>query len=262
MFKGVTGLTFYDPEQSTAALSTLSESYSNLDTLLSSSRSLVSDLITSQKSDTWYLESAFWILVSTIAWLIFRRFLYGPAWWLLYLPTSLIWKLVISLIRISIGSLALFSSTAQSQAISSLSTSTSLIIKPSATGGPPRFYHSGRSAPSIAVGAGGAGAKDREYRPPPPQGSNRPLSETIGEMAEQSHHQQEGAQDGKEATQQQEQQEQSVESVVTASPHGTGTVLRERRSDEPPNPKKRMWEENAGTDAASKDSESAPRDEL
>ena len=261
MSKGVTGLTFYDLEQSTAALSTLSESYSNLDTLLSSSRSLVSNLITSQKSDTWYLESAFWILVSTIAWLIFRRFLYGPAWWLLYLPTSLIWRLVISLIHISIGSLALFSSTAQSQAISSLSTSTSLIIKPSATGGPPRFYHSGRSAPSIAVGAGGAGAKDREYRPPPPQGSNRPLSEAIGEMAEQSRHQQEGAQDGKEATQQQEQQ-QSVESASTASQHGSGTALRERRSDEPLNPKKRMWEENTGTDAASKDSESAPRDEL
>lgn len=241
-------------EQSTAALSTLSESYSNLDTLLSSSRSLVSNLITSQKSDTWYLESAFWILISTIAWLVFRRFLYGPTWWLLYLPTTLIWRVVVSLIRISIGSFALFSSSAQSQTINSISTS--LIIKPSATGGPPRFYHSGMSAPSIAVGAGGAGAKDQQYRPR--QVSDKPLSEAIGQMAEQSRRQ-EGAQDVNEATQ--HEQQQSDGSAITGSQQGSGTVLRERRNDEPPNPKKRMWEENTDPDPASQNSERA-RDEL
>jgi protein transport protein SEC20 len=188
----------------------------------------VSSLINSQKSDTWYLESAFWILVSTIVWLIFRRFLYGPGWWLLYLPTKLIWKLIITLIHISFGSLAIFSR-AQPQTTDNLSTS--LIIKPSATGGPPRF-HSGMSAPYVAVGGGGAGAKDQQYRPL--HREDKSLSEAIGKMAEDSRQQ------GKEGAN--EASREGVESATTGTQQGT--VLRERRSDEPSNPKKRMWEEN------------------
>lgn len=76
-------------EQSTAAISSLSESYSGLDTLLSSSRNLVGSLLRSQKSDTWYLETAFYIIVGTITWLLFRRILYGPLWWLVWLPVRL-----------------------------------------------------------------------------------------------------------------------------------------------------------------------------
>ncbi|KAL2865792.1 uncharacterized protein BJX67DRAFT_372948 [Aspergillus lucknowensis] len=76
-------------EQSSAALSTLSESYTGLDTLLSSSRNLVGSLLRSQKSDTWYLETAFYVLVGTISWLIFRRLLYGPLWWLVWMPFKL-----------------------------------------------------------------------------------------------------------------------------------------------------------------------------
>ncbi|KAF7717516.1 Uncharacterized protein PECH_002248 [Penicillium ucsense] len=76
-------------EQSTAAISSLSESYSSLDTLLANSRSLANSLLRSQKSDTWYLETAFYILVGTISWLIFRRILYGPMWWLVWLPVKL-----------------------------------------------------------------------------------------------------------------------------------------------------------------------------
>ncbi|KAK2734008.1 hypothetical protein FQN55_003069 [Onygenales sp. PD_40] len=78
--------------QSTAALTSLSESYSNLDTLLSSSRSLVSSLLHSQKSDTWYLETAFYILVGTIIWLVFRRIFYGPLWWIAWLPLKLVFR--------------------------------------------------------------------------------------------------------------------------------------------------------------------------
>ncbi|KAL4960597.1 putative protein transport membrane glycoprotein Sec20 [Aspergillus stella-maris] len=81
-------------EQSGAALSSLSESYGSLDTLLSSSRNLVGSLLRSQKSDTWYLETAFYILVGTIAWLIFRRILYGPLWWMVWLPFKLIMRTV------------------------------------------------------------------------------------------------------------------------------------------------------------------------
>ncbi|KAL4901330.1 hypothetical protein BDW74DRAFT_170260 [Aspergillus multicolor] len=76
-------------EQSGAALSSLAESYTSLDTLLSSSRNLVGSLLRSQKSDTWYLETAFYILVGTIAWLVFRRLLYGPLWWIVWLPFKL-----------------------------------------------------------------------------------------------------------------------------------------------------------------------------
>lgn len=76
------------------AISSLSESYNSLDTLLASSRSLANSLLRSQKSDTWYLETAFYILIGTITWLLFRRILYGPLWWLLWLPVKLIMKVI------------------------------------------------------------------------------------------------------------------------------------------------------------------------
>ncbi|KAL4992032.1 hypothetical protein BDW68DRAFT_184397 [Aspergillus falconensis] len=81
-------------EKSGAALSSLSESYTSLDTLLSSSRNLVGSLLRSQKSDTWYLETAFYILVGTISWLVFRRLLYGPLWWIVWVPLKLILRSV------------------------------------------------------------------------------------------------------------------------------------------------------------------------
>ncbi|KAJ5692574.1 hypothetical protein N7462_001997 [Penicillium macrosclerotiorum] len=81
-------------EQSTAAISSLSESYTSLDTLLANSRSLANSLLRSQKSDTWYLETAFYILIGTIAWLLFRRILYGPMWWLVWLPFKLVLRVV------------------------------------------------------------------------------------------------------------------------------------------------------------------------
>ncbi|ODM14258.1 hypothetical protein SI65_10313 [Aspergillus cristatus] len=85
-------------EQSTAAISSLSESYTSLDTLLSSSRKLANSLLRSQKSDTWYLETAFYIIVGTIAWLLFRRVLYGPLWWLVWLPFRLMFRTVFAIL--------------------------------------------------------------------------------------------------------------------------------------------------------------------
>jgi protein transport protein SEC20 len=79
-------------KESTAALAQLSETYSTLDTLLSSSRNLLGTLLKSQKSDTWYLETAFYVLAITIGWLIFRRFIYGPAWWFIWLPLKMFYK--------------------------------------------------------------------------------------------------------------------------------------------------------------------------
>ncbi|KAI1276685.1 Sec20-domain-containing protein [Xylaria sp. FL0933] len=82
-------------KESTEALAQLSENYSSLDTMLTSSRALLGTLLKSQKTDTWYLQSAFYLLVVTIGWLIFRRLLWGPTWWLVWLPLKLIFKTVV-----------------------------------------------------------------------------------------------------------------------------------------------------------------------
>ncbi|KAJ5884900.1 hypothetical protein N7495_009410 [Penicillium taxi] len=87
-------------EQSTVAISSLSESYGSLDTLLTSSRSLANSLLRSQKSDTWYLETAFYILIGTIGWLLFRRILYGPLWWLVWLPLQFSLKALLAVIGV------------------------------------------------------------------------------------------------------------------------------------------------------------------
>jgi protein transport protein SEC20 len=76
--------------ESSAALKQLNESYSSLDTMLASSKDLLGTLLRSQKSDTWYLQTAFYMLLATGAWLVFRRILYGPLWWLLWLPLRIL----------------------------------------------------------------------------------------------------------------------------------------------------------------------------
>lgn len=167
---------------------------------------------------------------------MFRRLLYGPGWWFLYLPTRLIWRLTIYLIQISFGALTALVGAAggasQSSAPSGVleSVSTSLIVQRSATGGIPKF-HPKMSAPTITVGGGGAGAKDQQYDP---SRSARELTKEVGKMAESK----EGETQGKEGATNEATQERQ------------GTVLRERSSEEPPNPKKRMWEENEQGDRA------------
>ncbi|KAF6240358.1 hypothetical protein HO173_001969 [Letharia columbiana] len=232
-------------ETSTKDLATLSESYSNLDTLLSSSRSLVSSLIHSQKSDTWYLESAFYILAATIAWLVFRRLIYGPGWWLLYLPTKWLWRLSLLAVQLLVGSLSAVAGTVgaknQSSALSQASESivTSFAQKPTGTGKIPTFRPNS-PAPSVNVGAGGQGAKMQQPQQPSRK-EDKTLSDQVGEMAEQS----------------QKEEHTQLENTATAEGEQQGTVLRERREDEPPNPKKRMWEE-----PIDRSRENAPRDEL
>lgn len=236
-------LTYYK-ENSTKDLATLSESYSNLDTLLSSSRSLVSSLIHSQKSDTWYLESAFYILAVTIAWLVFRRLIYGPGWWLLYLPTKWLWRLSLFAVQLLVGSLSAVAGTVgaknQSRTLSQASENiaTSLAQKPTGTGKIPTFRPNSPAAPSVNVGAGGQGAKMQQPEQPP-QEEDKSLSDQVVEMSEKS----------------QKEQRIKPEKTVNAEAERQGTVLIERRDDEPPNPKKRMWEEPI-------DRSQGPRDEL
>ncbi|KAF5535088.1 transport membrane glycoprotein Sec20 [Fusarium napiforme] len=79
--------------ESSAALKQLNESYGSLDTMLASSKDLLGTLLRSQKSDTWYLQTTFYMLACTLGWLLFRRLLYGPMWWIVWLPLRLIFGL-------------------------------------------------------------------------------------------------------------------------------------------------------------------------
>ena len=76
--------------ESSAALRQLDDSYGSLDSMLTKSRELLGTLLSSQKSDTWYLQTAFYMLATTAAWLIFRRLLYGPIWWLVLFPLRIL----------------------------------------------------------------------------------------------------------------------------------------------------------------------------
>ncbi|KND95098.1 hypothetical protein TOPH_00136 [Tolypocladium ophioglossoides CBS 100239] len=76
--------------ESYAALKQLNESYTSLDSMLARSRDLLGTLLRSQKSDTWYLQTALYMLLVTGAWLVFRRILYGPMWWLVWLPMRIL----------------------------------------------------------------------------------------------------------------------------------------------------------------------------
>lgn len=217
-------------EQSTAALADLGERYSDLNTLLANSRTLVTTLLKSTKSDTWYLETTFYILITTIIWLIFRRWLYGPLTWFLIWPLKLLFRIVFGVI--GFGTAATASAKSSSLAVPS-EPSTSLIVKPSATGGAPRRSNDPNAPPPqnyIRVGGGGRG-----YYQGDPSPTNS-LSQEVGKMAEQAQQQQE--EDVHPQLRAQRQQPDEEGPVV----RGDGTVLQE--SDKPRNPKKKMWEED------------------
>jgi protein transport protein SEC20 len=214
-------------EQSTAALADLGEKYSDLNTLLANSKNLVTTLLKSTKSDTWYLETTFYILITTIIWLIFRRWLYGPLTWFLIWPLKLVFRIVFGVVGLGTA--------AKSTSVSTPSEpSTSLIVQPSATGGPPRRKVDPNAPPAqnyIRVGGGGRGYSQAD---PSPADS---LSQTVGKMAEQAQQQQQGEVPDHPQFRQQQQEEDDGPVV-----RGDGTVLQE--SDKPRNPKKKMWEEN------------------
>ncbi|KAI0140858.1 Sec20-domain-containing protein [Xylariaceae sp. FL1272] len=90
--------------ESTAALNELSDNYSDLQSVLGRSGALLGTLLKSQKTDTWYLQSALYLLLLTTAWLFCRRILWGPAWWLIYLPLKLTIKTVGLSVALTMGS--------------------------------------------------------------------------------------------------------------------------------------------------------------
>ncbi|PNS18014.1 Phosphatidylinositol 3-kinase tor2 [Sphaceloma murrayae] len=223
--------------QSSAALNDLGDRYSNLDNLLVNSRNLLGTLVKSQKSDTWYLETAFYILCATLGWLIFRRLIYGPAWWFIWLPLRyVLLQPFIFLLRAFGGS---------SQGVAGLKSSSlsrpPLRIKPSASGGPPKMPEGVRRM-GMPVGGGGSGAKmGTDGQPVQQEG----LAEQIGRMAEESRQQEQGQ--GQEDVHGQE-----------AKSRGDGTKL-EPRGEVPKNPKKKTFDVDV-EDA--KQDELRKRDEL
>ncbi|MCJ1445287.1 MAG: hypothetical protein MMC23_005792 [Stictis urceolatum] len=204
----------------TGQLNELNENYSVLDDLLKNSRGLIGALVTSQKSDTWYLETAFWILVWTIAWLVFRRWFYGPVWWLVYFPLKEVLRLFLVIGNVAVSAVG---GRAVSESQGPVSSSrTPLKIQPSASNRP-MTRMAGQSAPAIPPGAGGAkGRKEAD------EGESQSLTEEVGRMAEET-----------QAAEQGEAREQGQEEGTKA---GDGTPLRERQPGEKPNPKKRMME--------------------
>ncbi|CAI6280136.1 unnamed protein product [Periconia digitata] len=204
-------------EQSTAALADLGEKYSDLNTLLSNSKALVTTLLKSQKSDTWYLETTFYILITTVIWLVFRRWLYGPISWFLVWPLKLVFRILFAVVPLGT------SSAATTSVINPSQSSTSLIVQPSASGEIPKRPVVENSNRYVRVGGGGRGH-------PADSGPPQSLSQSVGQMAEQS------AQASGESAQ--ENLQQQKEPVV----RGDGTVLQERQ--QPPNPKKKMWDES------------------
>ncbi|KFY01532.1 hypothetical protein V490_00889 [Pseudogymnoascus sp. VKM F-3557] len=215
-------------KESGAALEQLGESYTSLDSVLASTKGLLGMLLKSQKSDTWYLETAFYILLATIGWLVFRRFIYGPAWWLVYLPLKMFWNAWMGVFTV----LGLRNA---SSAVSVSSQSVGTTIMP-ASGTVVQATVSGTDAPQVVRGGRG------NLKPPvPPQedGEGERLVDVVGEMAEDTRAQGQGQ--GQEPAQPESNEGQPQEEQA------------------PPNPKKRMWDSEV---EARKEAEQKRKDEL
>ena len=118
------------------------------------------------------------------------------------------------------------------------SASTSLIVKPSATGGFPRWDMASGQRPSMVVGGGGRGAGGGEDTPNQGQKS---LADEVGQMAEQTQKEGKGESGG---------DGQAAGSVTEGG----------NPEDVPRNPKKRMWEEDK--EAQKMEAASKGKDEL
>ena len=228
-------------DQSTAALNELGEKYTDLNTLLSSSWNLLGTLVKSQKSDTWYLETAFYFLLGTLIYLVFRRILLGPLYQLpLFLFRWFIWPPLYLFLTIT-G--VITTDPASTSSVRSITTTrTPLIVQPSATGGVPRFADNMAEMPKrgIPVGAGGSQAKGGGD--PVLEGE---MSERIGKMAEDSAKQGTGA----------EEEDKDLPR------RADGTILKER-TDEPRNPKKKMFEADVEDQKHEEAQQRRKRDEL
>jgi len=230
-------------EISTAALRELDETYSSVvEQGLKTARGLVTKLISSQKSDTWYLETALYILVGTITWLIFRRWFFGPFFYLLYEPSRFMLSIVYSALNLTLSVLTgtIFSGAQVDVAKPEVTTNTRppLIIKPSAGDGE-IVKRQGSVRPSVKVGLGGGGPGEGRS-PEEKQKDAEGLIEELAKMAEKDNDAKKVA---GEAAKIQHEASGAAGGAAQPTVRGDGTVLRQRTADEKPNPKKRVLEE-------------------
>lgn len=245
-------------DESTAALNSLTDSHTTLDTLLSSSRTLASSLLRSQKSDTWYLETAFYLLLATIAWLFFRRILYGPTWWLIYLPLKLTFKTLFAVGSAVglVGGAAATNSVSVSPAQKPLATGSSYRRTSDLPSDPELYW---KMAPSVNVGGGGKGAGWGGRPNPPPRApeatpSKFPQTEKVEEIIEEAVKRDESGQ-WKGEVEGGEEGETNVD--------GISAEERERQKEIPRNEKKRMFEAPPGGEGSEVgDGAQRVRDEL
>ena len=233
-------------EASNAALEELNERYGSFGEMLNRSKGLLGTLLRSQKSDTWYLETAIWVLVATIGWLLFRRLLYGPLWWFLWLPLKLLWSIGSALL----GLIGVTGSGAAVEARDLKGTRTSMTVTPSVSGTVSQCSEQTMEASFVPRGADGVS----QEIPRSPPGS---LSETIGTMVEgtrniahpqatggTSGNQGQGESEQRHNIQNQDQEAQRQDDGEEPARRADGQELRDRdEAKEPRNPKKRMHEE-------------------
>jgi protein transport protein SEC20 len=202
-------------DESSAALASLGESYGGVGDLLKGSKGLVGQLLKSQKSDTWYLETAFMILAVTISWLVFRRLLYGPLWWFVWQPLKGLWWLAtVALNLIGLAGAVKPSSVAVSSSVANSPGLNANGVPTLVQGMPPR---------SMYVGGKGGGW-DGPSEPPRDDDS---MVEKIGIMAEK-------IQDGMDH--------------AGIEPDDISDEEASRQEEQPRNTKKRMWEEEVRRD--------------
>ncbi|RMZ87024.1 hypothetical protein DV736_g5746, partial [Chaetothyriales sp. CBS 134916] len=167
-------------DESQSALKALSESYGGTTDLLKASRGLVGQLVRSNKSDTWYLQTAFYLIAITIAWLVFRRWLYGPLWWLVFLPLKLGWKGTALLIGSGgVGG--------RGGAIVTMASAATTTRGPTTRTGFP-LNPSGVVFKSIPLPAKGGGWGGPAHPPnqPPPSVSQETMVDKVGKMVDES----------------------------------------------------------------------------
>ncbi|KAI1503231.1 Sec20-domain-containing protein [Biscogniauxia marginata] len=213
-------------KESTTALSQLSENYSSLDNMLTNSRALLGTLLKSQKTDTWYLQSAFYLLLVTLSWLVFRRLLWGPTWWLVWLPLKLLFRGAVGVTN-AVGP--------RGSQVNSGSDSAGM--KP----GSQQVQMNNEGIPTIQVNHH---QQQRQHfqsaqsQEPSAQESAESMAEKVGRII-----------DGESTADADAHGEEDEESTTTPGQDDDKEepALRERRADEKFNPKKRMMEEEPRT---------------
>lgn len=232
-------------ESSNAALQELNQRYTGLDELLAKSRGLLRTLMSSQKSDTWFLQTAMWMLMITIGWLIFRRLLYGPLWWFAYLP-----------LKFAYNTVALIVGSSKRKAIApsvvpSFQTPELPRILQANTTGSTRSPHHSQHVASSAAGVlpmsemVGRIVDAAETIMGATEAASALSQATEGASTDDTRHDDAELQPRSNEQEGQQRPQAGLEAHAQQEVRrADGTVLRERDpAQEPLNPKKRMWEE-------------------